>query len=148
LTFDHHVDYAVNQQNQQDYLMPFIEIFDFNATPKQRATATRTLTDSLCEAYGIPPSIVSAYFFDVGTNSYGHEGKFGENASNERIFIKIHAFCRKFEHRAKAAELMTKAAIQAYDVPPKHVVIYFLDRDPSQVSHGGVLESSKPANPG
>ncbi|WP_269498284.1 hypothetical protein [Castellaniella sp. S9] len=122
--------------------MPFIEVFDFDATPAQRQNATRALTDSLCEAYGISPAIVSAYFFDVGGIGYGHGGKFGPEAEMKRIFIKIHAFGRSEAHRGRAADMMTKAAISAYRVLPKQVVIYFLDRDPSQVSHGGLLESA------
>jgi len=123
--------------------MPFIEVFDFNATPAQRKTAARTLTDSLCAAYGISPSIVSTYFFDVGANGYGHAGEYGEAAEMRRIFIKIHAFTREESIRASAAQRLTEAARQAYEVPSdKYVVIYFLDRDPTHVSHGGVLESA------
>lgn len=122
--------------------MPFIEVFDFDATPAQREKATRALTDGLCEAYGISPSIVSAYFFDVGGNGYGHGGEFGPKAETRRIFIKIHAFGRSPDQRGRAADRMTRAAMRAYGVPAKHVVIYFLDRHPSQVSHGGLLESA------
>lgn len=123
--------------------MPFIEVFDFDATPAQRETATHNLTDSLCAAYRISPSIVSTYFFDVGANGYGHAGIFGEKAGMRRIFVKVHAFARNETDRAAAAQGLTAAAVQAYNPPSnKHVVVYFLDRDPSHVSHGGVLESA------
>lgn len=124
--------------------MPFIEVFDFDATPQQRETATRTLTDGLCTAYGITSEIVSVYFFDIGVNSYGHAGLFGEDAATRRIFLKVHAFGRSEFCRDRAAQELTRAAMHAYDPPsPKHVVVYFLDRDPSQVAHGGALESTQ-----
>lgn len=128
--------------------MPFIEVFDFNATPEQRRAATRNLTDGLCAAYSISPSIVSTYFIDVGACAYGHAGEFDEKANVKRIFIKVHAFPRNETDRAVAAKRLTEAALRSYEVPSeKHVVVYFLDRDPGQVSHGGVLESVNRAIP-
>ncbi len=123
--------------------MPFIEVFDFDATPAQRETANHLLTDALCGAYGISPEIVSAYFFDVGDHGYRHGGKFHEKAAIRRIFIKLHAFSRSHEARCEAAELLTGAAVRAYGVAPKAVVVYFLDRAPDEAAHGGVLESLK-----
>jgi phenylpyruvate tautomerase PptA (4-oxalocrotonate tautomerase family) len=123
--------------------MPFIEVFDFDASPEQRKTATRTLTDGICAAYGIASEIVSVYFFNLGVNDYGHGGAFGADATMRRIFLKVHAFGRSEGARRLAAEALTRAAMQAYSPPsPKHVVVYFMDRDPSQVAHAGKLESA------
>lgn len=123
--------------------MPFIEVFDFNATQKQREAATSKLTEALCKAYGITSDIVSTYFFDVGGKSYGHAGKIGEEAEIKRIFIKLHAFPRSAEHRENAASRMTQAAVEAYNVKPRAVVVYFFNRTPDEASHGGLLESLK-----
>jgi len=122
--------------------MPFIEVFDFEATPTQREVATKRLTEGLCMAYDISPAIVSIYFFDVSARGYGHAGQFHDQASVNRIFIKIHAFRRTEADRMEAATRITDAAMQAYGATsPKQIVVYFLDRDPSEVSHGGILES-------
>lgn len=121
--------------------MPFFEVYDFNAPPGVRADATRRMTAALCDAYGIEPDIVSAYFVDVGRESYGHCGLFGEKTQENRIFIKLHAFPRPDEARRAAARAITEAVARAYDMPSKLVAIYFFDRDSSQISHNGVLAS-------
>lgn len=127
--------------------MPFIEVFDFDATSAQREVATKLLTEGLCMAYDISPSIVSIYFFDVSARGYGHAGQFYDKASVNRIFVKIHAFMRTEADRMVAAARITEATMQAYNTAsPKQVVVYFLDRDPSEVSHGGVLESKSHRN--
>ncbi|PJX25277.1 hypothetical protein CAP48_04230 [Advenella sp. S44] len=127
--------------------MPFIEVFDFEATSAQREVATELLTESLCMAYDISRSIVSIYFFDVSARGYGHAGRFHDKASVNRIFIKIHAFMRTETDRMVAAARITEATMLAYDTTsPKQIVVYFLDRDPSEVSHGGILESKNHIN--
>lgn len=124
--------------------MPFIEVFDFDATPEQRKNATKTLTEGLCRAYGISEEIVSVYFFNIRENDYGHAGLHGNDASMKRIFLKVHAFSRDEPARRDAARELTDAAMQAYSPPSsKHIVVYFLDRDHSQVAHAGTLESAK-----
>lgn len=119
--------------------MPFLEIFDFEATPDTRRNATKLMTQSLCEAYGITPDIISAYFFDIDENSYAHGGIHGYSTDIKRIFVKVHAFRRSVEHRRTAARMLTDAFVAAYGVPEKSVAIYFLDRDPGEVSHAGIL---------
>lgn len=121
--------------------MPFFEVYDFSAPSAVRAEATRRMTDALCDAYEIKPEIVSAYFVDVGQESYGHAGVFGEKAQENRIFVKIHAFPRSDDARRKAAHSVTEALAQVYDTPSKSVAIYFFDRDASQISHNGILAS-------
>jgi phenylpyruvate tautomerase PptA (4-oxalocrotonate tautomerase family) len=121
--------------------MPFFEIFDFRATPAQRKAATELLTAALCEAYAIKPDIISAYFIDVGDRSYGHEGFFDEEATENRVFIKVHAFRRPDQLRRVAARMLTQAVAAAYGTPTKAVAVYFFDRDPDQVAHDGVLAS-------
>lgn len=119
--------------------MPFLEIFDFEATPDERRKATKLMTESLCEAYGIAPDIISAYFFSIDENSYAHCGIYGYQSDIKRIFVKVHAFRRSVEHRRKAARMLTDAFAASYGVPEKSVAIYFLDRDPDEVSHAGML---------
>jgi phenylpyruvate tautomerase PptA (4-oxalocrotonate tautomerase family) len=119
--------------------MPFLEIFDFEATPEERCEATELMTDSLCEAYDIAPEIVSAYFFDIDETSYAHRRTYGYSAEIKRIFVKVHAFRRPIELRRKAARMLTDALVAAYGVPDKAIAIYFFDRDPDEVSHAGLL---------
>ncbi|GGE41327.1 hypothetical protein GCM10007276_18400 [Agaricicola taiwanensis] len=121
--------------------MPFFEVFDFGATPQQRAAATRLMTKALCEAYDIKPDIISAYFLDIGPNSYGHEAIFGESAAEKRLFVKLHAFRRPDQMRRTAARSLTDALAKAYGAPSKSIAVYFFDRDPDQVSHDGILAS-------
>ncbi|CAN7453829.1 tautomerase family protein [Pararhizobium sp. LjRoot238] len=119
--------------------MPFLEIFDFDATPEVRKTATKLMTKSLCDAYSIAPEIVSAYFFTINEASYSHAGEFGYDAEIKRIFVKVHAFRRSVALRRTAAGSLTDAFVEAYGVPAKSVVIYFFDREPDEVSHAGEL---------
>ena len=119
--------------------MPFLEIFDFEATPETRRNATKLMTKSLCEAYDIPPEIVSAYFFAIDENGYGHSGNHGQNDEIKRIFVKVHAYRRPVEIRRRAARLLTDAFVASYGAAEKAVVIYFFDRDPDEVSHAGIL---------
>lgn len=119
--------------------MPFLEVFDFDAAPETRRIAAREMTRSLCEAYGIDPDIVSAYFFDIAEDSYAHRGIYGQSSEIKRIFVKVHAFRRPVEARRKAARMLTDAFVAAYGVPEKAVVVYFFDRTPDEVSHAGVL---------
>jgi phenylpyruvate tautomerase PptA (4-oxalocrotonate tautomerase family) len=121
--------------------MPFLEVFDFGGTPQNRGAATELMTDALCRAYEIDPTIVSAYFIDVSGGNYGHAGKFGDNTTDKRIFIKVHAFRRSDRMRRVAARNLTDALAQAYQAKPKDIAVYFFDRDEDQVSHGGVLAS-------
>ncbi|WP_159587147.1 tautomerase family protein [Chelativorans xinjiangense] len=119
--------------------MPFFEIFDFAASTKQRRHAATAMTDALCAAYGIGPEIVSSYFVDVGGDSYGHDRKFGLETSERRIFIKVHAFRRSAALRREAALSVTRAAAEAYETNEKSIVVYFFDREPDEVAHGGTL---------
>jgi len=121
--------------------MPFVEVFDFRATAQQRETATRKMTEALCDSYGIPQDIVSAYFIDVGRDGYGHDGVFAENAREKRIFVKLHAFRRSEAMRRAAAQSLTRAVVDAYGTTPESVAVYFLDREPDEVAHGGSLAS-------
>ena len=119
--------------------MPFLEVFDFEASPDTRRKATKAATKALCDSYDIAPEIISFYFFDIGKDSYAHNGNYGYGLEIKRIFVKLHAYRRTVELRRKAACLLTDAFAKAYEVPEKHIVIYFFDREPDEVSHSGVL---------
>ena len=119
--------------------MPFLEVFDFNPNQRCRERATRLMTKALCDSYEIKPEIVSAYFVDVGQGGYGHAGKFLDDSMEKRIFVKLHAFSRPDDARRKAAKAITEAVVTAYGAEPGSVAVYFIDRDPAQVSHAGIL---------
>jgi phenylpyruvate tautomerase PptA (4-oxalocrotonate tautomerase family) len=119
--------------------MPFLEIFDFDASRDKRRKAAEAMTASLCEAFGIEPDIVSAYFFNIDGESYAHRGIQGGSSEIKRMFVKVHAFRRPPEARRIAARLLTDAFVSAYGVPEKAVAIYFFDREPDEVSHAGCL---------
>lgn len=118
--------------------MPFIEITDSGPDQQIRAIATRTMTDGLCEAFGIKPEIVTCYYNSASDYSYGHAGKHGKFAEIFRIFIKIHAFPRDAGAKGRAARLITDAAVRAYGSDAKNIVIYFMDRTPEDAFHAGV----------
>lgn len=121
--------------------MPFIEIIDRDATEEIREVATKGMTDGLCQAFGIKPEIVTCYYFSAPNYSYGHAGKYGENAENFRMFIKVHAFPRAQEAKENAARAITEAAVRAYGASPKDVIVYFFDRAPSDAFHAGVAST-------
>ncbi|SCM66138.1 tautomerase family protein [Donghicola eburneus] len=121
--------------------MPFIEIIDNDCSQEIREVATESMTKGLCDAYGISADIVTCYYFSAPANSYGHAGKFGTSAEIYRIFIKVHAFPRPQKAKAEAARAITAAAVKAYNADPKHVIVYFCDREPSDAFHAGVAST-------
>ena len=121
--------------------MPFIEIIDNDCSQEIREVATETMTKGLCEAYGISADIVTCYYFSAPANSYGHAGRFGTNAEFYRIFIKIHAFPRPQKAKEEAAHAITAAAVKAYNADPKHVIVYFCDREPLDAFHAGIAST-------
>jgi phenylpyruvate tautomerase PptA (4-oxalocrotonate tautomerase family) len=121
--------------------MPFLEVFDFAEQVEAREAAGRRMTETLCEAYGIKPEIVTCYFVGFSANAYVHAGKKSEKLEDKRIFIKVHAFARSVDLRRVAARTMTEAAAAAYGVPASAIAIYFFDRSAEDVAHGGILAS-------
>ncbi|MEI4472899.1 tautomerase family protein [Frigidibacter sp. MR17.24] len=121
--------------------MPFIEVIDRDASQETRALATRSMTDGLCAAFAIKPEIVTCYYFSAPDYSYGHAGKHGADAENFRIFVKVHAFPRPQEAKAAAARSITDGVVAAYGATPKDVIVYFLDRDPSDAFHAGLASA-------
>ena len=117
--------------------MPFIEVHDFEPARQVRENATKTMTDGLCEAFGIKPEIVTVYYFSTSDYCYGHAGKYGNAAEKLRIFVKVHAFPRDASLKGRAAENMTRAIVDAYGADPKDVIVYFIDRDPADAFHAG-----------
>lgn len=118
--------------------MPFIEITDSGPDRETREIATRTMTDGLCRAFSIKPEIVTCYYNSAPNYSYGHAGKYSDNAEIFRIFIKIHAFPRDATAKGSAAQLITASVMGAYGVDAKNVIIYFMDRLPEDAFHGGL----------
>lgn len=121
--------------------MPFIEITDAGNSNKIRKIATRSITEALCEAYEISPEIVTCYYQAAPKDSYGHAGNFGNDAEYFRIFVKLHAFPRPQQAKEKAAKLITEALSRTYDTDPKHVALYFMDRNPSDAFHAGLASA-------
>ena len=119
--------------------MPFLEIFDFTDEPEKREAAGRSMTEALCEAYGIKPDIVTCYFLSFGYQAYMHAGKFPGTPAEKRIFVKVHAFQRSLGLRRRAARVMTDAAALAYGVDAATVAIYFFDHATENVAHNGIL---------
>jgi len=124
--------------------MPFLEVFDFDATPDMRRTAAERMTQSLCSAYDIAPDIICTYFFNVDGDSYAHGAAYGKAARIKRLFIKVHAFARPVQLRRQAARMLTDAVAAAYGVPEDTVAIYFFDRARDEAAHAGVLSSESP----
>ncbi len=117
--------------------MPFIEVYDHTDDQEIKAIATQGMTNSLCSAYEISPKIVTIYYFSANNYYYAHAGKYGTDAENLRIFIKVLAFPRPQELKEKAAAGITKTVAEAYNVEPKDVIVYFFDQSPLDAFHGG-----------
>jgi len=118
--------------------MPFIEVTDSGANAEIRSRSTQTMTKALCDAFKIAPEIVTCYYKSCDNYSYGHAGKFGDNAEKFRIFVKVFAFPRAAEQKNQAALEITKAVTDAYSAAAKDVIIYFLDQQPADAFHAGL----------
>ena len=118
--------------------MPFIEITGDDRSDAVRARLCAGLTESLAGAFDISPEIVTIYFHPVAARAYGHAGVLAPAAAI-RNFLKVHAFPRELALKRRAASAMTEAFVEATGVEAKNVVIYFFDREPRDVAHGGIL---------
>jgi len=121
--------------------VPFVEVHDFDAPPEQRGRATQSITHALSTAFAIPDTITSIYFCDHGGEKYGHAGVFPASAEDRRVFVKVHAFRRDVAKRRDAAIRITDGLSTAYALPGERIAVYFLDRAPDEVAHGGKLAS-------
>lgn len=118
--------------------MPFIEITGVNHKDELRQSLSARLTDGIAEAFDISREIVTVYFLTVGPRDYAHAGKLAPQAEF-RTFMKVHAFRRDVAMKRRAAKAMTDAFVATTGCDPKNVVIYFFDRDPQDVAHGGAM---------
>ncbi|MFG1265055.1 hypothetical protein [Xanthobacter aminoxidans] len=120
--------------------MPFLEINDFSKDLSVRSRVVAKATAAVCDVYAVSEEIVSVYFIGFDQNSYGHAGKFPADADKMRIFIKLHAYPRGWDLRKELAQRLTTEVSALYGVPASKVAIYFFDRNPNEVSHGGALQ--------
>ena len=120
--------------------MPFIEITGVAHDDEQRRRLSARLTQSLAGAFGISPDIITIYFLPVAAREYAHAGVLAPPGES-RSFVKVHAFRRDVAMKRRAAQAMTEAFVESTQTDPKNVAIYFFDRDPQDVAHGGVLAS-------
>lgn len=118
--------------------MPFIEITGAAHGEAQRRRLGARLTESLADAFGISPGIITIYFTPVAARDYAHAGVLAP-PGEIRSFLKVHAFRRDVALKRRAAQVMTAAVVEATQSDPKNVAIYFFDREPEEVAHGGVL---------
>jgi len=118
--------------------MPFIEITGVDQKDELRGRLIARLTDGLAEAFDISREIVTVYFRPIAARDYAHAGELAPPAEI-RNFLKVHAFRRDVAMKRRAAKAMTDAFVVTTGVDPKNVVIYFFDRDPQDVAHGGIL---------
>lgn len=125
--------------------MPFLEVNDFPGSdgraPAARAEAARRMTAALAECWAIPADIISCYFQSYPVDSYAHAGALPAAEEKRRLFVKLHAVARSREMRERAAAVVTRAAVEAYGVPAKAVVVYFFERALDEIAHGGLLQS-------
>ena len=118
--------------------MPFIEITGVAHEEEQRRRLSARLTESLAGAFGVSRDIVTIYFVPVAPGEYAHAGVLAP-PGEIRSFLKVHAFRRDVALRRRAAQAMTEAFVEVTKADPKNVAIYFFDRDPQEVAHGGIL---------
>lgn len=120
--------------------MPFIEITGSDQSEDERRRLCQRLTAGLSEAFGISGEIVTIYFHPVAPSGYAHAGVLAP-PGEMRSFLKVHAFQRDTSLKRRAAQLLTAAFVDVTGSEAKNVVVYFFDRDPQDVAHGGVLAS-------
>jgi phenylpyruvate tautomerase PptA (4-oxalocrotonate tautomerase family) len=125
--------------------MPFFEVNDFAGEDLAacRRRAASEMTAALATAYAIETTTISSYFIAFANESYAHAGELGPSAEARRLLVKLHGFGRPLAVRRRAAELVSGAAANAYGMPAKNVIVYFLDRTREEVAHGGVLECDR-----
>lgn len=119
--------------------MPFVEILAPPREPRVRAAAARAVTDAIVTGFEVARETVTIYTLGVASEDYAHAGEVGDDGRGQRIFVKIHAFRRSLAQRAAVAASVTGAVAAAYEVEPELVAVYFLDRAPDEVAHGGRL---------
>lgn len=118
--------------------MPFIEITGSDHNDEQRRRLSQRLTAGLVEAFAIEPGIVTIYFQPVPAAGYAHAGQLAPPGAM-RQFLKVHAFPRELALKRRAAKLLTVAVVEVTGAEAKNVIVYFFDREPHDVAHGGVL---------
>lgn len=118
--------------------MPFIEITGNDHSDELRKRLCARVTEGLAQAFDISPEIVTIYFHPLAARDYAHAGELAPRSAI-RNFLKVHAFPREVALKRRAAKSMTDAFVETVGIDPNDVAIYFLDRDPESVAHGGVL---------
>ncbi len=119
--------------------MPFVEILAPPRGPRVRAATARAVTDAVVTGFEAAPETVTIYTLGISPGDYAHAGETGDAGQGQRIFVKIHAFRRSVAQRAAVAASVTGAVATAYGVGADLVAVYFLDRAPDEVAHGGRL---------
>lgn len=122
--------------------MPFLEVIAPEPVLDRPDGLVAAMTAALAGAWDIPPEIVTTYLVGVPAARYGHAGRTGSGAGPLRVFVKVHAFRRDAGARRRAATALT-AALVAAGVSEEAAIVYFLERAPDEVAHGGRLESDK-----
>ena len=119
--------------------MPFIEVLGSENDEAAQEQAGAAMTEALADAWKINPEIVSVYFVALRNGGYVHAGRVEQASEKRRIFLKIHAYPRSRLQREAAAAALTRSYADALGIEPSLVVIYFFDREPGHVAHGGKL---------
>lgn len=122
--------------------MPFIEIIGFDQQIDDRRRLARDMTTAIAHAFGISEDIVTVYFHPIAPIHYAHAGHLAPPGPG-RVFIKVHAFPRPEDLKAKAARDVCQSMVDI-GCSPKDVIIYFFDRERFDVAHAGVLQSTNP----
>jgi len=121
--------------------MPFVMVHALERGIGQKRALVKALTAATCSAYKVVPETVTVYIQDYPDQNYGHAGKLGLDATEQRAFIQIHAFPRPPELKRQLVKGITDAAVSAYDFPAKSVVVYIFDSEKTDCAHGGLLIS-------
>lgn len=133
---------AVRNPQSGDLDVPFIEVVSPQGVIRQPQSLARDLTQALVDAWGVSPEIVTTYVHEVPQTHYAHAGVAAPPPEAQRVFVKLHAFPRDHEAKRRAAASLTQALETAVG-SAKNIAVYFFDRAPSDVAHGGRLESDK-----
>ena len=121
--------------------MPFVMVHAPERGIEQKRALVKGVTTATCSAYDVVPETVTVYLQDYSDRNYGHAGELGREAVEHRAFIQIHAFPRPPELKRRLVKGITDAAVSAYGMPAKSVVVYIFDSEKGDCAHGGVLIS-------
>jgi len=117
--------------------IPFVEILGPDTEPPTRRRIASGVTQAVIAAYAAAADTITIFFTPIAAEAYAHGGVYGTEGRPQRVLVKVHAFARTLPQRRRLAALLTECIASAHGIPSAEIAVYFLDRAPDEVAHGG-----------